>query len=72
VERGLAQAPERAAGSRPEDAVLADQRAVEVARERLDRAREVGRKPQLFFVRNATSASTWSFGSEAKLGMTGW
>ena len=35
---------ERRSGTRPQDAVLGDQRAVEVARDRSDLAREVGRE----------------------------
>jgi hypothetical protein len=64
---------DRAAGARPQEAVLGDERAVEVARERLDGAGEVRRESQLPLVRNETSASTWLFESDAKLGMTfGW
>jgi len=64
------------AGDRPSSArvelrVLADQRAVEVAGEGLDLAREVRGELQLPFVRNATSASIWDFGRLAKLGITG-
>ena len=61
---------DRAARARVQEAVLADERAVEVARERVDPAREVGRESQLPLVRNETRASTWVFESDAKLGMT--
>ena len=58
------------ARARVQEPVLADERAVEVARERVDGAGEVRRESQLPLVRNETSASTWSFDSDAKLGMT--
>ena len=61
---------ERAARARVQEGVLADERAVEVARERVDRAGEVRRESQLPLVRNVTRASTWLFDSDAKLGMT--
>jgi hypothetical protein len=58
---------------RRQDGVLGDQRAVEVAGERLDLCREVVGEGQLFCVRNATSASTSSGDSVLKLGITfGW
>jgi len=71
--------PDRAGGgdgfarARVQEAVLGDERAVEVARERVDRAGEVRRESQLPLVRNETRASTWLLDSDAKLGMTfGW
>jgi hypothetical protein len=62
-------------GDRPpsalvEEAVLGDERAVEVARERVDRAGEVRRKSQLPLVRNVTRALICGSCSDAKLGMT--
>ena len=61
------------ARARVQEPVLADERAVEVARERVDRAGEVRRESQLPLVRNETRASTWALESDAKLGMTfGW
>ena len=61
------------ARARVQEPVLADERAVEVARERVDRAGEVRRESQLPLVRNETRASTCVFDSDAKLGMTfGW
>ena len=61
---------DRAAGAGVQEAVLADERAVEIARERVDRAGEVRRESQLPLVRNETRASTWLFDSVEKLGMT--
>ena len=66
-----ARARDRPARARVELRVLADQRAVEIAGESLDLAREVRGESQLPFVRNATSASIWDFGRLAKLGITG-
>lgn len=60
----------RASRAWVQKAVLGDERAVEVAGERLDRAGEVRRESQLPLVRNVTRASTWALGSDAKLGMT--
>jgi hypothetical protein len=61
MESGVAGTTERATGARVQDAVLADERAIEVARERRDLAREVGRKVYLAGSRNATrSASCFS------------
>lgn len=71
MKTGGARGGDRAPGARREDRVLADQRAVEIAGERLDLAREVRGESQLPFVRNATSASIWDFGRLAKLGITG-
>jgi hypothetical protein len=71
VEAGRSRGRDRTPGARPEQRVLADQRAVEVAGEGLDLAREVRGESQLPFVRNATSASIWDFGRLAKLGITG-
>jgi len=71
VETGGSRGRDRAPGARPEQRILADQRAVEVAGEGLDLAREVRGESQLPFVRNATSASIWDFGRLAKLGITG-
>jgi hypothetical protein len=70
VDPGAAGGGDRAAGPRVEGAVLADERAVEVAREGVDRAGEVRRESQLPLVRNETRASTWVFDSDLKLGMT--
>ena len=70
MDPGRARAGDRAAGARVQEAVLADERAVEVARERVDRAGEVRRESQLPLVRNETRASTWLFDSDEKLGMT--
>src|SRR2546423_15710902 len=61
---------DRTARAQAQEPVLGDQRPVEVAGERLDLAREVGRELQLPLVRNETSASTWLFVSVLKLGMT--
>ena len=71
METSDSRAGDRAPGARPELCVLADQRAVEIAGESLDLAREVRGESQLPFVRNATSASIWDFGRLAKLGITG-
>src|SRR5207237_3973943 len=70
VDPGRARGGDRVAGARVQEAVLADERAVEVARERVDRAGEVRRESQLPLVRNLTRASTWAFESDAKLGIT--
>jgi hypothetical protein len=70
VDPGRARAGERALRARAEESVLADERAVEVAREGVDRAGEVRRESQLPLVRNVTRASTWALESEAKLGIT--
>jgi hypothetical protein len=61
---------DRAACARVQEAVLADERPVEVARECVDRAGEVRRQSQLPVVRNLTRASTWVFESDEKLGIT--
>ena len=71
MDAGLARGGDRPARARVEERVLADQRPIEVAGKRLDLGREVRRKSQVPVVRNLTSASTWSFGRLAKLGMTG-
>jgi hypothetical protein len=70
VNLGRARGSDRASRARVQEAVLGDERAVEVAGERLDRAGEVRRESQLPLVRNVTRASTWAFDSEAKLGIT--
>jgi hypothetical protein len=70
VDPGAASDGDRAAGARVQGAVLADERAVEVARECVDRAGEVRRESQLPLVRNETRASTWALESDAKLGIT--
>ena len=70
MDPGRAGGGDRAPGARVQEPVLGDERAVEVARERVDRAGEVRRESQLPLVRNETRASTWSFDSDAKLGMT--
>jgi hypothetical protein len=70
VDPGRARGGERALRARAQEGVLADERAVEVARERVDRAGEVRRESQLPLVRNSTRASTWALESEAKLGIT--
>jgi hypothetical protein len=70
VDPGRARGDDRAPRARVQEAVLADERAVEVARERVDRAGEVRRESQLPLVRNLTRASTWGFESDAKLGIT--
>jgi len=70
VDPGRAGGGNRVSSARVQEAVLADERAVEVARERVDRAGEVRRESQLPLVRNVTRASTWLFDSDAKLGMT--
>ena len=70
MDAGGAGGGDRAPRARVQEAVLGDERAVEVARECLDRAGEVRRESQLPLVRNLTSASTWAFDSDAKLGMT--
>jgi len=72
VDAGLPGGGDRPERARVEERVLADQRAVEVAGERLDLAREVRGKSQVPLVRNLTSASTWVVERLAKLGMTGW
>ena len=73
MDPGRADGGDRASGARVQEAVLGDERAVEVARERVDRAGEVRRESQLPLVRNETRASTWLLDSDAKLGMTfGW
>ena len=73
MDPGRAGGGDRAPGARVQEAVLGDERAVEVARERVDRAGEVRRESQLPLVRNETRASTCVFDSDAKLGMTfGW
>jgi hypothetical protein len=70
VDLGRARRGDRAPGARVEEGVLADERAIEVARERVDRAGEVRRESQLPLVRNVTRASTSALDSDAKLGMT--
>jgi hypothetical protein len=70
VDPGRARGGDRAPRAGVEETVLADERAVEVARERVDRAGEVRRESQLPVVRNLTRASTWAFESDAKLGIT--
>ena len=70
MDPGRAGGGDRVPGARVQKAVLADERAVEVARERVDRAGEVRRESQLPLVRNETRASTCVFESDAKLGMT--
>ena len=70
MDPGRARGGDRATGALVQKAVLGDERAVEVAGERLDRAGEVRRESQLPLVRNVTRASTWAFDSEAKLGIT--
>jgi hypothetical protein len=70
VDPGRAGGGDRASRARVQEAVLGDERAVEVAGERLDRAGEVRRESQLPLVRNVTRASTWELDSDAKLGMT--
>jgi hypothetical protein len=70
VDPGRVRARERALRARAQEGVLADERAVEVARERVDRAGEVRRESQLPLVRNVTRASTCGLESDAKLGMT--
>ena len=73
MDPGRAGGGDRPPGARVQEAVLGDERAVEVARERVDRAGEVRRESQLPLVRNETRASTWALDSDAKLGMTfGW
>jgi hypothetical protein len=67
MDRGLAHRSDRAPRARAQEPVLADERPVEIAREGVDVGREVGRKPQLRFVRKVTSASSSGFGSTAKL-----
>jgi len=57
---------ERSACARAKDDVLADQRPVEVARDRVDVARKVGGEVQPFgFVRKSTSAVMSDAGSFA-------
>ena len=70
MDSGGASGGDRPPGARVQEAVLADERAVEVARERVDRAGEVRRESQLPLVRNETRASTWLFDSDEKFGMT--
>ena len=70
MDPGRAGGGDRVSRARVQEAVLADERAVEVARERVDRAGEVRRESQLPLVRNLTRASTWAFESDAKLGIT--
>jgi hypothetical protein len=70
MDPGRAGGGDRPSGARVQEPVLGDERAVEVARERVDRAGEVRRESQLPLVRNETRASTWLFDSDAKLGMT--
>jgi hypothetical protein len=70
VDTGLARAGERAPRARVQEAVLGDERAVEVARERVDRAGEVRRESQLPLVRKVTRALICGSWSDAKLGMT--
>ena len=70
VDPGRAGGGDRAPRALVQEAVLGDERAVEVARERVDRAGEVRRESQLPLVRNVTRASTWALESDAKLGMT--
>ena len=61
VHAGCAGGPDGGDRARPQDRVLRDQRAVEVAGERLDVGREAGGERQLFWVRKATrSATCWS------------
>ena len=74
MDSGGARPAERAQRTGMKARVLADQRAVEVAGDRLDVAREVVRELQpCGFVRNWTSASRSLFGSEPyDLGMTSW
>ena len=70
VQPGPAPRRDRFLRTRPEHRVLADQRAVEVAGERPDLAREAVREPQLFWVRKATrSEICLSLSVELKLGM---
>ena len=70
MDPGRAGGGDRASRARVQEAVLADERAVEIAGEGVDRAGEVRRESQLPLVRNETRASTWVFESDAKLGMT--
>ena len=70
MDAGRAGGGDGASRARVQEAVLGDERAVEVARERVDRAGEVRRESQLPLVRNETRASTWLFDSDEKLGMT--
>ena len=66
VNPGGARRRDRAAGALVQHHVLADQRSVEVARDRLDMAREVGRELQpCGFVRKSTSALRSFAGSDA-------
>ena len=69
MDSGRAGGGERALRARVEEAVLGDERAVEVARERVDRAGEFRGESQLPLVRNLTRASTWALESDAKLGI---
>jgi len=70
VNPGRAGGGDRVSGARVQEAVLGDERAVEVAREGVDRAGEVRRESQLPLVRNLTRASTSALESDAKLGIT--
>jgi hypothetical protein len=61
---------DRAPGARVQEGVFADEGAVEVARERVDRAGEGGRESQLPLVRNVTRALICGSCNDAKLGIT--
>jgi hypothetical protein len=61
---------DRRARARPQFRVLADQRAVEVAGERLDLTWEPGRELQLFCVRNATRSASCVSLSDENVGIT--
>ena len=70
MDPGRAGGGDRAPGARVQQAVLSDERTVEVARERVDRAGKVRRESQLPLVRNVTRALICGSCSDAKLGMT--